>query len=365
MEQKPNILRLCQVNPVQLRNQQEVHQVYYLEVPKKRVSAFLVRQRLVDKMTVKDDRQHQEEITIETPNPQEITPPPEAIIASQTPVETNEIAIPVIVEEIITTSSAPPGSSEGPEGTPELCTVIAPSSLDEGYSFPAQVDGIDFVVTVPEGGIRQGEAFQVPYPTRSMADETNNRQLEPLEIAQSSVGPSHQVTRDSDIKGRWRKPLCECCEVCENGLWCNAFFCTPVVLAQVMMRLKLNFLGCRASGGTLYQQTFWWVVAFWVIFLVLFFALVVREVALFVVICIWTIYFTIVSTNVRSTVRRKYSINPDCSDCCDGVLDDCCISFWCSCCSTIQMIRQTHDMSKYPYQCCTKTGLNGDAPEVV
>jgi hypothetical protein len=29
------------------------------------------------------------------------------------------------------------------------------------------------------------------------------------------------------------------------------------------------------------------------------------------------------------------------------------------------MIRQTHDMSKYPYQCCTKTGLNGDAPEVV
>lgn len=33
---------------------------------------------------------------------------------------------------------------------PEFCTVIAPATLGEGYTFTAQVDGIDFVVTVPK-----------------------------------------------------------------------------------------------------------------------------------------------------------------------------------------------------------------------
>lgn len=321
-------------------------------------------------MTVKDDDVLQPQ-TIDTPDPQEITPPPEAIIASQTPVETNEVAVPVTIEEINEDSAVAlqnSGSSDRPdEATPELCTVIAPSTLEEGYSFPAQVDGIDFVVTVPKGGIRQGEAFQVPYPTRrSSAGQniTSNSLLEPMEIEQSRSGSANQMPEEDVEMGQWRRPLCECCEVCNNGICCYGFVCTPIMLAQVMTRLKLNLIGIRANG-TSYRHTFWWVLAFWLVFLILFCAFVTDDVVWLVVLAIWYAYFSIAGTNVRSTVRRKHGINPDCCKGCDGVFDDFCVSLWCSCCSAIQMARQTHPMDKYPYQCCTKTGLDSDAPEIV
>jgi Cys-rich protein (TIGR01571 family) len=322
-------------------------------------------------MTRKDQEQINEEVvnTVDTPGPQEIPPPPEAIIASQVPVETSEVAVPVFAGEI-SSSAIDPSTSPSrftssitiDEELPKFCTVIAPSSLEAGYSFPAKVDGIDFVVTVPEGGIREGQAFQVPYPKRTTQTTiTASSVLEPLSIEQSRPGESRQ----EHVLGKWRRPLCECCEVCCTNCMCGyGFFCTPIMLAQIMTRLKLNVIGVRGQES-LAHHTFWWVMGFWILFLLLFFLCISVDSVSIVVFVIFALYCTIASTNVRSAMRRRYNIPVECCGCCDGVMEDYCISLWCPSCSVIQMARHTHDIDKYPYHCCTKTGLGPDAPEIV
>jgi Cys-rich protein (TIGR01571 family) len=324
-------------------------------------------------MTVKDQPDEQENSgainTVDTPGPQEITPPPEAIIASQVPVDTDEVAVPVVVEEFSAAGIDPladpsasqnsTNSTEQGQPPPKFCTVISPSTLEAGYSFPAKVDGIDFLVTVPEGGVREGQAFQVPYPKKPTTESGRAVRIEPLSIEQST-GPIQG--EEDDVMGRWREPLCECCEVCcPSGMCCYGFFCTPIILAQVMTRLRLNAIGVRGQDS-LRHHTFWWVLSFWILFLILFFGFITVEAVWIVVLCIFGVYHTIASTNVRSTMRRRYNIHSECCICCDGVFDDCCTSFWCAPCSVIQMARHTHDIHKYPYDGCSKTG---GTPEIV
>jgi hypothetical protein len=205
-------------------------------------------------MTIKDQQQPQyqqceEEITVETPYPEEIEPPQEAIVG--TPIETNIVAVPVVVEEVSINTSATRQQQRR-----ETCSVIAPATLQAGYTFPAKVDGIEFTVVVPEGGVQEGQIFEVPYPT-------NNQQqgMDPL-----SVEP--MAPRPDEVRGKWRNPLCECCEVCPNGMCCFGWFCHPLMLAQVMTRLKLNPFGSQSDLNH-YHQTFWWVLTFWVVLLLL------------------------------------------------------------------------------------------------
>ena len=91
--------------------------------------------------------------------------------------------------------------------TPKTCTVVAPQTLDAGYTFNAQVDGIDFVVTVPEGGVTEGQAFEVPYPSKTGATNAT-----PATNATASAGSTEKIT------GRWRNDLCSCCDVIGNGM---------------------------------------------------------------------------------------------------------------------------------------------------
>jgi hypothetical protein len=42
--------------------------------------------------------------------------------------------------------------------------VVAPATLEEGYSFDAIVDGRTFRVKVPEGGVQADEEFFVHHP---------------------------------------------------------------------------------------------------------------------------------------------------------------------------------------------------------
>jgi Cys-rich protein (TIGR01571 family) len=322
-------------------------------------------------MTGKDQEPQNEEVvnTVDTPGPQEIPPPPEAIIASQVPIEADEAGLPVITGEISSSVIEPSASSSrfasnitNDQELPKFCTVIAPSSLEAGYSFPAKVDGIGFVVTVPEGGIQEGQAFQVPYPnSTTQTTITSSYAHEPLSIEQSRPSGSG----GEDVMGKWRQPLCECCEVCCTNCMClYGFFCTPIMLAQIMTRLKLNVVGVKGKENEDYH-TFWWVLLIWILFLVLYFSCVTVEFVSFALSCAFGVYFIIVSTNARSAMRRRYNIPLECCGCCDGVLDDCFISFWCASCSVIQMARHTHDIDKYPYNCCTTTGLGPDAPEIV
>jgi len=48
-----------------------------------------------------------------------------------------------------------------------MVKVFSPSTLPEGASFDAVVDGIVFKATVPAGGVREGQSFQVPHPNQS------------------------------------------------------------------------------------------------------------------------------------------------------------------------------------------------------
>lgn len=44
--------------------------------------------------------------------------------------------------------------------TIRLVQVLAPSTLEEGYTFDAIHDGYVFAVTVPQGGVKAGESFR-------------------------------------------------------------------------------------------------------------------------------------------------------------------------------------------------------------
>ena len=80
----------------------------------------------------------------------------------------------------------------------------------------------------------------------------------------------------------------------------------------------------------------------------------------------FSVYFLVAMCQTRKTIREKYNIPPSsCGDC-----DDCCCTFWCSCCAINQMARHTNDYNAYPVECCSgacfnKTGQPAGAPVIV
>lgn len=68
---------------------------------------------------------------------------------------------------------------------------------------------------------------------------------------------------------------------------------------------------------------------------------------------VFWLYLLIATIKARRAVRQQYEIpEHSCSGC-----EDCCCSFWCHCCTTMQMMRHTADYDSYPAACCTETGL--------
>ena len=81
------------------------------------------------------------------------------------------------------------------------------------------------------------------------------------------------------------------------------------------------------------------------------------------VLFVFVLYFLIATCRTRRQIRTKYAIPPSC--CQDG-LDDCCCTYWCTCCVVSQMARHTNDYDEYPVLCCTgdcfsNTGQNLEA----
>jgi hypothetical protein len=73
-------------------------------------------------------------------------------------------------------------------------------------------------------------------------------------------------------------------------------------------------------------------------------------------------YMLVIYTRTRYETRQYFDIPPEyCGCCCSGMMEDCCLQVFCSCCSTIQIARHTHDEERYPYQFDTRTGLPDDA----
>jgi len=131
----------------------------------------------------------EERITVETPLPQAVDPPPQDMTTPLSPPETTILPVATLMDNFPvatfvsngTTRRAAAadggGGSAGGDDDEEhtglgssspsdrrMCTVVAPATLEAGFVFEATVDGIDFSVTVPEGGVVEGQRFQVPYP---------------------------------------------------------------------------------------------------------------------------------------------------------------------------------------------------------
>lgn len=71
---------------------------------------------------------------------------------------------------------------------------------------------------------------------------------------------------------------------------------------------------------------------------------------------VYGIYILFAMIKTRMYIRNKYKIRREQNYCCGA--DDCCVSFWCGCCTVSQMYRHTADYDVYSAACCTETGLS-------
>lgn len=229
--------------------------------------------------------------------------------------------------------------------TPTTCKVVAPATLKEGATFEATVDGITFTATVPEGGVGEGDTFEVAYPSKS--------EVNAFEV------PS----------GKFRHTLCSCFNSC-CCLFMMGWCCSSCVVGQVMQRLNFNFFGCPRvnADGTpvtgkrppVCMMIAAASIATSIIGGVLF--SVYPEYGSYPY-AIFGWYMLIVTVITRYNMRKKFDIESNC--CGDNCCGDCLSVWFCPCCSIIQMASHTHDHDAYPYAPLNGTGLKLGAPEIV
>jgi len=238
---------------------------------------------------------------------------------------------------------------------PSTVRVVAPATLEAGYSFEACVDGRTFVVVVPEGGVKEGVEFEVPYPT-SRCDEISR-------IQEESFGNDDTMPHEDQFgvpRGRWRTTLCSCCDVLTQSTFWIGLFCIPIQIAQILTRLHLTW---KAEEGPL-EET---VLTYNRIILTLIFTLVFALVPILVYLAVlfFFLFMLYVGMLLRGYMRKKYAIPAGPCGHFGERSEDCCLVFCCCCCSSIQMARHTHDDKEWPGYWLSTTGLELDAPSVV
>lgn len=283
-----------------------------------------------------------------------------------------------------------------------MVKVFSPSTLPEGASFDAVVDGIVFKATVPAGGVREGQSFQVPHPNQSKPQKMV-KVIAPATLAEGATfdavvdgilfqakvpaggvieGQSIQVpypekktknskkraTNSNKNEDGWRYDLFGCCSNGNILLTLMGMCCPMVLSAQMTERMGLNVAGCKRkdaadnAGSKVCQIQLGVAVILTAVMLicsVFGFAFMAGfvQMALYA----WLILLFVAHVCVRKAMREHYDLPGVC--CRDaGCIDDCCVSYWCGCCSVLQMASHTHDPEEYKYECCTSTGLGPDAP---
>jgi Cys-rich protein (TIGR01571 family) len=289
---------------------------------------------------------------------------------------------------------------------PCIIRVVAPATLEEGYTFDVLVEDEPYTVQVPAGGIREGEEFEVEYNPEEQQQNyhrsgrnTNNNNMEQLAEEdeeyhnyeddkhedlnsvptrtisgdESNVDGGEEGGKDDESKeaiwydengapiGGWRTKLWGCCDVLTQSTFWMGMCCTPILMAQLISRLKLTWngrVGAPEETSLSYNRIlisliftlglFWVPILGWILVLV-FYAVVV----------------VFIGSHVRSYMRQKYKIPATLPYRCGQRIDDVFFMLFCGCCSSIQMARHTHDDKEYPGHGCTTTGLGPDAPEIV
>lgn len=248
-----------------------------------------------------------------------------------------------------------------PVATPraEMVEVEAPGTLNAGYTFQATYNGVVFPVTVPPGGVQEGQKIIVPFTNQGTTSE-----LTPL------------AAIDTAPRGHWKDGLCDCFKFgcCHPALW-NAFFCPQILMGQILTRMRMNWLGSFTSEYGDYHLTFRRIAIIVVVYYVLSMLLYPSESEVIaddgtemivqyqgplwknilynIVSASFGLYTLVVMIRLRYAVRQKYEIP---SGRC-GNVEDCCCVFFCGCCTVSQMARQTANYEEIRAVCCTDTGL--------
>ena len=218
------------------------------------------------------------------------------------------------------------------------------------------------------------------YPAQSLSgddddDDEEDTQLAPRNHAKGKeVAVAEEEENENDEEspkiwydengtpiGGWRTHLCSCCDVLTQSTFWMGFCCTPILMAQLITRLKLTWNGREGSQeeaslsynrlilALVFTLTVFWIPLMGGFFLSIYYIVVI--------VCI--------GSKVRGHMRQKYKIPSTLPTRCGDRIDDVCLMLCCGCCSSIQMARHTHDDKDYPGHGCTTTGLEFDAPEIV
>lgn len=253
------------------------------------------------------------------------------------------------------------------------------SSLLLGYQFQAISNGVPFTVTVPPGGVKEGQTFSVPFP---LEDQVIVAESTPM------MGGKGDEGDDLDLMphGAWKDGLCDCFKfgICHPSLW-NACCCPLVLAGQVLTRLHRNWLSIPDESS--YKNTTKIMLALTILYVVVCSTLTPKQdqelqvtpegdyvvvdvgepspiwqVVLYHVCGITFALFSIYTViKARAAVREKYRI-PETS--CIG-MEDCCCAFWCGCCTVAQVARHTANYEQRRALCCSETGLPKQPPVLV
>lgn len=245
-----------------------------------------------------------------------------------------------------------------------MIRVVAPATLEEDYTFDVLIEGKTYTVTVPKGGVVENEEFEIPHPSYCDSDDYEEEDEDDDEKEEGmTMKPTQSEEEEEQVDElgaplrRWRYSLCACCDVVTQATFWMGFCCTPVLVAQLLTRLGLSWKG-RIDNREEVSLSFNKIVLSFIAVLILGNIPVVG--CFFVVVyCIGVMLWT--GRNLRATMRKRYKIPTNLP----ARIDDCVCMLFCGCCSVIQMARHTHNDKDYPGSCCTTTGLDLDAPQIV
>jgi Cys-rich protein (TIGR01571 family) len=242
-----------------------------------------------------------------------------------------------------------------------MIRVVAPAKLEEGFVFDVMVDDVPFNVIVPRGGVKEGQEFDVPFTCNLDESERSSTEQEVTLAIQSSSEECQEFDEQGTPLGRWRTSLCACCDVVTQATFWMGFCCTPILVAQLLTRLRLTWRGHEGPPEEI-SLSFNRIVVSMIITMA--FANILMLGAVFSVVFFLCVV-VVVGTNVRRHVRKKYKIPKSLPTKWGDSVDDCCCMLWCGCCSSIQIARHTHDDLVYPGAGCTTTGLDILAPQLL
>jgi len=290
--------------------------------------------------------------------------------------------------------------------------ITSPANLQAGFKFEATTpEGRTFLVAVPPGGVKAGQEFDVPVPTEdeelqrgeiianaypappdiavvdaaAPLSEATAYPLEEERVASTATAPiSSQTPMSAEIamaapqplevfmdapepigpRGRWRNGLLSCCETVNRGtFWCGCC-CQMVQTGQLATRLHLDYAGYESTPEKARRTLL-------IVLLVFFLSNVISSnidedwpwyIQVYILLpfyfynC-WLLY------RIRFLMRRRYDIQPTNPSRCARLLQYL-FMIPCCCCASIQMVRQTHDEKKWPYDGFAPDGLPLYAPDV-